>query len=222
MPNIIDIVLPAFIIIFIGYIIGKLTKIEMSPVVDISLYVAVPALVIISFLGEKIVLVEAAKIWASALMIMFGCLLVAWLVFKALRQKHSGLYVSIAIMNSVNIPFPVMYLAYGTEGLAAATLFYIPNLLMIYTMGIYIMAGKRWKDNIKEILKLPLVYAFVIGLLLNFLEVEVPELVVNTLDIAALMAIPLVLLVLGYNLSKVKITSLPTTLLADWFPPWCF
>jgi predicted permease len=215
MPNIIDIVLPAFFAIFVGYVVGKLTKIEISPVVDISLYVAVPALVFVSFLGEKIVLVEAAKIWASALMIMFGCLIVAWLVFKALKQKHSGLYVSIAIMNTVNIPFPVMYLAYGNEGLAAATLFYIPNLLMIYTMGVYIMAGKRWKDNVKEILKLPLIYAFIAGMLVNLLEVKVPALVFNTLELLALMAIPVVLLVLGYNLSKVKMTSLPTAVISS-------
>jgi predicted permease len=216
MPNIIDIVLPAFFAIFIGYIVGKLTKIEISPVVDISLYIAVPALVFVSFLGEKIVLVEAVKIWASALMIMFAGLIVAWLVFKALKQKHSGLYVSIAIMNTVNIPFPVMYLAYGNEGLAAATLFYIPNLLMIYTMGVYIMAGKRWKDNVKEIFKLPLIYAFIAGILINLLEVKVPALVFNTLELLALMAIPVVLLVLGYNLSKVKVTSIPTALISSF------
>jgi predicted permease len=216
MPNIIDIVLPTFIIIFIGYLIGKLTRIEISPVVNISLYVAVPALVIVSLLAKRIVIVDAVKVWAAAIIITFGCLITAWLVFKVLKQRHSGLYVSIAIMNTVNIPFPVIYLAYGAEGLAAATLFYIPNLLMVYTMGIYIMAGKRWKDNIKEVFKLPLLYAFAIGLLLNFLDVKVPDLIVNTLDLIALMAIPLVLLVLGYNLSKVKMTSLPTALLASF------
>jgi predicted permease len=141
---------------------------------------------------------------------------VALLVFKALRQKHSGLYVSIAIMNSVNIPFPVMYLAYGNEGLMAATLFYIPNLFLVYTMGIFIMAGKHWKQNIKEVFKVPVVYAFIVGLLINFLGVKVPGLIVNTLDLIAFMAVPLMLLVLGYNLSRVKVSSVPTTLLASF------
>jgi predicted permease len=216
MPNIIEIVLPTFIVIFIGYLLGKLTKIDVAPVVDISLYVAVPALVIVSLAGAKIVLFDAAKVWAAALIITFGCLLVAWLVFKILRQKHSGLYVSIAIMNTANIPFPVIYLAYGAEGLAAATLFFIPNLLLIYTLGIYVMAGRHWKDNIKEVFRLPLVYAFALGLTFNFLDIRLPELVFNALDFIAMMAIPLFLLVLGHNLSRVRMTSLPTTLLASF------
>lgn len=214
MPNIIDIVLPTFFAIFLGYLVGKFTRINMAPVVDITLYVGVPALVLVTLLNKEIILLDAAKMWASSLVIMFGCMAIAWLVFKLIKQKHSGLYVSISMMNTVNIPFPVIYLAYGVEGLVAATLFYIPNVILMYSLGVYIMAGKRWKDNVKEVLSQPVIYAAVIGLLLNFLNVRVPELVVDSLDFIALMAIPLVLIVLGHNLSRVKMASFPTTLLS--------
>ncbi len=214
MPNIIDIVLPTFFAIFLGYLVGKFTRINMAPVVDITLYIGVPALVLVTLLNKEIILLDAAKMWASSLVIMFGCMLIAWLVFKLIKQKHSGLYVSISMMNTVNIPFPVIYLAYGAEGLVGATLFYIPNVILMYSLGVYIMAGKRWKDNVKEVLSQPVIYAAVIGLLLNFLNVRVPELVVNSLDFVAMMAIPLVLIVLGHNLSGVKLASLPTTLLS--------
>ncbi|MCK4863059.1 MAG: AEC family transporter [Dehalococcoidales bacterium] len=214
MPNIIDIVLPTFFAIFLGYLVGKFTRINMAPVVDITLYIGVPALVLVTLLNKEIILLDAAKMWASSLVIMFGCMLIAWLVFKLIKQKHSGLYVSISMMNTVNIPFPVIYLAYGAEGLVGATLFYIPNVILMYSLGVYIMAGKRWKDNVKEVLSQPVIYAAVIGLLLNFLNVRVPELVVSSLDFVAMMAIPLVLIVLGHNLSGVKLASLPTTLLS--------
>jgi hypothetical protein len=145
---------------------------------------------------------------------MLGCLLIAWLVFKLIKQKHSGLYISISMMNTANIPFPVIYLAYGVEGMVGATLFYIPNVILMYTLGVYVMAGKRWKDNVKEVLQQPVVYAAVLGLLLNFLSVKVPQLIFSSVDFIAMMAIPLVLLVLGHNLSRVRIASFPTTLLA--------
>ncbi|MBN1176975.1 MAG: AEC family transporter [Dehalococcoidales bacterium] len=214
MPNIIDIVLPAFFVIFIGYLVGRFTKISMAPVVDITIYIAVPALVFVSLLNKEIILLDAAKMWASSLIIMFGCMGVAWVVFKLIRQRHSGLYMPISMMNTVNIPFPVIYLAYGAEGMVGATLFYIPNVIMMYTLGIYIMAGKHWKENVREVLRQPVVYAAIIGLLLNFLNVRVPDLVINSLDLLSLMAIPLVLIVLGYNLASVKIASFPTTLLS--------
>lgn len=216
MPNIIDIVLPTFIVIFIGYLIGRLTKIDMAAVVDIALYIGAPALVFISLLNKKIVLVDAAKVWAAAIIIMFGCGIIAWLVFKILKQRHSGLYVSISMMNTMNIPFPVVYLAYGVEGLIAATLFYIPNSLLMSSLGVYIMAGRRWRESIKEVFKLPIIYAAALGLILNLLDVNVPELVIGSLDLIAMMALPLVLLVLGYNLSKARMTSFPTTLLASF------
>jgi predicted permease len=119
-------------------------------------------------------------------------------------------------MNSVNIPFPIIYLAYGAEGLAAATLFYIPNIITIYTFGVYIMAGGHWRDNVKEVVKLPVVYAAILGLIFNFTNVSMPELAMNTLDFISLMAIPLVLIILGHNLSRAKMSSLPTTFLASF------
>ena len=212
--NIINIVLPAFFAIFIGYLVGKLSRINMAPVVDITLYIGVPALVFVSLLDKEIVLLDAARMWASSFTIQLGCLVIAWLVFKIIRQKHSGLYVPISMMNTVNIPFPIIYLAYGVEGLAAATLFYIPNVILMYSLGVYIMAGKHWKENVKEVLRQPVVYAAILGLLLNFSGVKVPALAISSLDFVSRMAIPLVLIVLGYNLSKTRMTSVPTTILA--------
>jgi len=216
MPHILNIVLPTFLVIFIGYVIGRLNRVNISPVADIALYVGAPALAFISLSSQRIVMLDAVRVWGASLTIMFGCGIIAWVVFKLLKRKHSGLYVSISIMNTMNIPFPVVYLAYGTEGLIAATLFYIPNSLLIYSLGIYIMAGGHWKENIKEVFKLPVIYVAVIGLALNFLDIQVPELIVESLDLIAMMALPLVLLVLGYNLSKAGMTSVPTTLLASF------
>lgn len=215
MLDVLNIILPTFIVILIGYIFGKVTKRNMSAVVDVILYVGLPALVFVSLIGQKIVLVDAAKVWTAAIMIMFGCGIVAWIAFKILRQKHSGLYLPISIMNTVNIPFPIIYLVYGSEGLFAATLFYIPAILLVYSLGVYIASGKHWRASIKEVFKIPPIYAALLGLLLNLTNVTVPELVIKPLSFIGIMVIPLVLLVLGSNLASVKITSLPTTLFAS-------
>jgi len=216
MPGIIDIVTPAFSAIFVGFLIGKLLKLNIAPIVDLTLYVGVPALVFVSLLQKDIVLLDATKIWSAALAVALGCAVVAIIVFKSLRQKHSGLYVAISLMNTVNIPFPIIYLAYGTEGLVSATLYYIPNIVLLYSFGVYFMSGKDWKGNVKEVLRQPVVYVTFLGLTFNFLKVPVPHLVMNSLDFISMMTIPLVLIVLGYNMSKVRATSFPTTLLASF------
>ena len=108
MPALIDVVLPAFFAIFIGYLVGKFMKINMAPVVDLTLYIGVPALVFTSLLGKEIIITDAARIWAAALTVMLGGGLVAFLVFRTLRQRHSGLYIPIMVMNTVNLPFPIL------------------------------------------------------------------------------------------------------------------
>jgi malate permease and related proteins len=216
MPDIINVIVPTFFAILVGYLVGKLSRIDMAPLVDITLYIGVPALTFVSLLGKKIVLLDAVKVWVSSLVIMLGCGLIAWLVFKIIRQKHSGLYVPVAIMNTINIPFPIIFLAYGAEGLVPATLFYIPNVILIYSLGVFIMAGKHWQHNVREMLKLPVLYAAVLGLLFNLLSIKVPALVYDSLDFISRMALPLVLIVLGHNISRARITSFPTTILAGF------
>jgi predicted permease len=216
MIEILNVILPTFIVILIGYLLGRIWKRNVGVIVDLVFYVGLPALVFTSMVDKKIVLVDAAKVWACSLIIILGCGLIAWAIFKLLRQTHSALYIPIAIMNTVNIPFPIISLAYGAEGLAAATLFYIPSTLLLFSLGVYIASGRRWKDSIKEVSRVPAIYAAVAGLLVNLLNIPLPALVMKPLSIISPMVIPLVLLVLGYNLSTVRITSLPTTLLASF------
>jgi malate permease and related proteins len=214
MADIIKIILPTFFAILLGYLAGKFSKINMAAVVDVTLYIGVPALVFVSLVSREIVLLDAARMWAASFTVQLGCLAAAWAAFKITRQKHSGLYVPISMMNTVNIPFPIFYLAYGSEGLAAATLFYIPNVILLYSLGIYLMAGGHWRTNLKEVFRQPVIYAAAAGLLLKFTHINVPVLAIDSLSFIGQMAIPLVLLVLGYNLSRTKMASFPTTLLA--------
>ena len=109
--------------------------------IDVAMYIATPCLVFDSMLSTPIVMGEAAELWASSLLIMGGTFVVAWLVFGPLQAKHSGLYLPIVFANPINIPLPIIYLAFGDEGVAKAVLFYIPNGLLVYSLGIYMAAG---------------------------------------------------------------------------------
>lgn len=216
LTDILNVVLPTFITILIGYGIGKLVKIDMTGVVEIIFYVGLPALAFVSILSQQIVFLDAVKVWAVAVAVTFGCAGAAWLIFKLIKQRHSGLYLPISLPNTVNIPFPIVSLAYGSAGLFAATLYYIPNVLMIYSAGVFVAAGKNWQHNLREMLKVPTVYAAILALLFNLFHVGVPSLVIRPLTFIGGMVTPAVVLTLGYSLSSVKINSLGTTVLASF------
>jgi predicted permease len=213
--EIVNVVLPTFLAILIGYALGKTVRIDMTGLIDVVFYIGLPCIAFVSILSQDIVLLDAVKVWASTLMVTSGCGVIGFLLFKLIKKKHSGLYLPMSWPNSVNIPFPIITLAYGPAGLFAATLYYIPNVILMYSIGVFIAAGKSWRENLKEMLKVPTVYAAILALLLNLGHLSVPSLVIKPLDFISGMVIPAVVLTLGYNLSKVKITSLPTTLLAS-------
>ena len=101
---------------------------------------------------------------------MAGTLVAALLLFGALRQKHSGLYLPIVFANFINIPLPIIYLAFGAEGAAQAILMYIPQGLIIYSLGVYVASGEKdMKQGLRVMLRTPLIYAAILGLVLNLL-----------------------------------------------------
>jgi predicted permease len=213
--DVLNVVLPTFITIVIGYVLGKLVKIDMGGVVDLIFYVGLPALAFTSVLSHQIILIEAAQIFAADVIVTFGCGLMAWLIFRIKRERHAGLYLPVMFPNTVNIPFPIISLAYGDSGLFAATLYYIPNLILIYSLGIFIAAGKGWRENLLNMLKVPTMYTAIIALLLNLNRIGVPILIIRPLDFIGSMVTPAVVLTLGYSLSRIKVTAFFTTGIAS-------
>jgi predicted permease len=210
--EILNVILPTFITILIGFVIGKIVRIDLAGVIDIVFYVGLPALAFVSILNQQIILLDAVKVWASALIVSLGCGAAGWILFRAFKTRHSGLYLPISLPNTVNIPFPIISLAYGPAGLFAATLYYIPNVILLYSAGVFIAAGQGWRQNLKTMLKVPTLYTAFAALFLNLFNIGVPSLIMKPLDFIGSMVTPAVVLTLGYSLSKIKITSLPITL----------
>ena len=96
---------------------------------------------------------------------MGGNFVVAWVVFGAMRKRGTGVYLPIIFANTVNMPFPIIFLAFGEAGVANAVLYYIPNALLIYSLGIYMASGqKELRQGLKAVLRTPLVYAAILAL----------------------------------------------------------
>jgi predicted permease len=216
MQQIALIIAPTFFAIALGYLFGRVSHSGYAALVDVAMYIAVPCLVFSSLYSSTIVIGEAAKLWASCLLILAGTLLMAWLFFRLTRKKHSGLYLPIVLANLINIPLPILYLAFGDEGVALAVLFYIPQGLLIYSLGVYVGSGQTGlRQGLGVMLRTPLLYAAVIGLALNLAGVPLPTVVTSSLKFMGQAAVPLMLLVLGVNVGRIRITDLSLTLAAS-------
>jgi len=211
--KVLTVVAPVFAIIGLGYIFARFRTISLKPVVDILLYLTIPALVITSLTDTKIIPNELLLLTIAACGVVFGTGLLTFIYLKATgKQDGRGMYLTTMFMNCANIPFPIALLAFGQEGLSLTVLYYIAISILVYSLGIYIAKGK---GGLTEIFKLPLIYATVLGLGVNFSGIELPGVFMTTMKMLGAATIPLMQISLGYQLRNTKITHLKDSVVAS-------
>jgi len=207
-------VILVFLIILIGYIIGKYKKINTQPMVDLIIYISGPALIFSSVAKSDINLTDFFTIAFSAIGIILSLAFLAYLILKLTKQKHVGLYLPLTIGNTGYLGYPVALFAFGIAGLSRAVVFDMMNSLFLFSFGIYMI---HHKNEIREMFRIPLIYSVVFGLLFNLLKISVPQVILKPIEMIGLITIPLALLILGYKLTEIKITSAKTAFLSSLF-----
>lgn len=203
--NVLSVVFPVFSIIGIGYAFARFKKISLEPVIEVLLYLTIPALVISSLLKKEIVATDLFAVAGSALVVVLGTGFLSYLYLTIIKKQNlRGFYLPAMFMNSGNMAFPLALLAFGPEGLAVAVLYYIAIGLLVYSLGIYIAKGK---DGFAEIFKLPLIYAAVAGVALNLSGYSLPGPLLTTFDMLGAATIPLMQLGLGYRLFSARLSQ---------------
>ncbi|NLV71096.1 MAG: AEC family transporter [Actinobacteria bacterium] len=217
MEQIINVLGPTFFAIVLGYLFGRATRgAGAAALIDVALFIATPCLVFYSMQASTIVISEALYLWASTVLVMTGSFVLAWLAFGTRKKGGPGLYLPIVFSNTINIPLPIIYLAFGDVGVANLVLYGIPNLLLVYSLGVYVASGhKAVGQGVKTVLKTPLVYAAVIGLVVSLTGTRLPAAVVNSVEFVGRAAVPLMLLVLGMNMGRFRFSQIPLTLIAS-------
>ena len=213
--QIINIFGPTVFVVALGYLLGRVSKASVETLIDVAMFIATPCLVFSSMISSTIVLGEATKLWASYFMVLAGTFVVAWLVLGLMRHRGRALYLPILFANTINLPLPIIYLAFGDKGVATAILLYMPNAFVIYSLGIYLASGqKELRQGLKAVLRTPLIYAAVLGIVLNVTDVPLPLGVTNAVNLMGQAAVPLMLLVLGMNMGRFRISQIRLTLVA--------
>ena len=200
-----SIVFPVFSIIGVGYLFAARRKFSLEPLVDTLLYLTIPALVVSSLIEKKIDLAEFGVVSCAAVTVVLSTGILAFFFLTITgRRSLKGFYLPTMFMNSGNMAFPLSLLAFGAEGLTVAVVYYVAISVLVYTLGIYLAAGKGgWS----EIRRLPLLYAAAVGVGINISGVAVPAPLIATVDLLGSATIPLMLVSLGYRLYSIHLQS---------------
>ena len=207
-------VIPVFLIILVGYIIGKYKKIDIQVIVDLIVYISGPCLIFSSVSRGDINLSDFLTMALGGIGVILTLALLVFLFLKIFRSDKIGLYLPLTIGNTGYIGYPVALFAFGLAGLSRAVVYDMMGSLFLYSFGIYIV---HHKNEFKEIFKVPLIYAVVVGLLFNIFKVNTPEMLFKPIEMIGMITIPLALMVLGYKLTNVQISSFKIALFASLF-----
>ncbi len=208
-------VMPVFLVIGTGFLYGKIRILETKSISELLLAVIMPCFAFISIkkisLASPNLLVSAMGPIVVALGMLFSVFL--YLRFTN-RGKLRGLYLPTMFSNAGNIALPIALLTYGNEGVASALIYMVVLGLLIYSLGIFIVSRKI---GVSQLFKQYVLYAMVLGFIMNVFRVPVPNQIQITLEMLGSLAIPLLLFTLGYNLNRFHINSLKLAVAGSLF-----
>ena len=208
--DLIMIILPVFIIFFIGYMGQKLIGFDIKSISTAALYLMSPFLAFRTFYSNELTM-DYFYIILFSLLLTVVLLLIVWLTsiaMKATRPERSALILGGVFMNSGNYGAPVVLFAFGAVGFDYAVIMMVFQSLLMNTIGIFFasLGGEEkatWRQSFQRVIRMPLIYAAILGIGLQLFDVKVPNTLMEGISLVADASIPTVMLVLGMQLAVI-------------------
>lgn len=210
---ILDVIAPIFLVIGIAYIIGRTLKPDPRSISPFLIYLFTPALVFRSLYQTELTGGEigglTGVVFGVAFLMMAAGIGVARLL-KYDTRTESAMVLTLIMVNAANYGITLNGFAFGAEGEQVATVYYVMNAMMSNVFGVFFASrgSVSLKDAMLNVVRVPIIYAAILGLSLNVLNVDLPIIIERAfIDIAADAAIPLMLALLGLQLSRVRLSG---------------
>ncbi|GAB4280796.1 MAG: AEC family transporter [Oscillatoriaceae cyanobacterium] len=205
MIAILSAVFPVGSIVLIGFIAAKTLELHLPTLSRLALYVLFPAMVADSLYRTTLSAQSAAAIVLGCTLTYFAIGLVAWWWGRKLGLAvplQKSLVTTSVLPNAGNMGLPVNLFALGAPGLDRAVVYMIcHSILSVITVPAFLNGG-GWRRGLAFTLRLPLIWAVLLGLGLRFSQIELPLKLDRGLQLLGEGTIPLALLVLGVQIAS--------------------
>lgn len=216
-------VLSIVIMICVGYILtekkwfdDRISKLFSDLVCNIAL----PCLMISDLVGnfdrEKLSDLSSGLVVPFASMAI--CYIIGILVSKLVNveRRRSGTFKSMFfVSNSIFIGLPINMALFGESSVPYVLLYYIANTTFFWTLGAYGISKDGYdndskvlsKETITRLLSAPLV-GFIIGIILIFLNIQLPKFILDTCKYLGNLTTPLSMLFIGIIIYSVDLKKI--------------
>ena len=203
--KLIDVILPVFFVIGIGYYLGKKDpNFNTDFITTLAGNVGTPAMIFYTITSTGVTLETFIEYFTYALIIIGGFAAVGLIVLSLMKKDYVSELPPLILPNTGNMGIPICLFAYGTEGLGIASAIASVIILLHFTLGV-LLAKKSFSLKIL-ITNMP-IYGIIAAVIVLYYDWEVPGFVVNTTFLLTYATIFLVLMSLGIALTKLKVVS---------------
>ena len=179
---------------------------------NLLLYLVVPAMIVHSYMmefSEEILHNLLAAFGMSILAILIGTAITLLLTARRKDRRMPIFRFACVFSNAAYMGFPLISALFGSEGLLYASAYVTVFNILLWTMGYGMVSGSsNPKEVARSLLHTPVLYAMVVGLAIYLLQIPVPNLIAQPIDLLSGMNTPLSMLITGMLIAAGDLKSI--------------
>ncbi|AZP03484.1 AEC family transporter [Jeotgalibaca ciconiae] len=205
------------LILVVGYIVAKTGVLEKHANLNFATlinYVTVPALIISSTsgaakVGSKFDSIFVLIMAVFSYVLFIGLALITPKIFKVQPDEEGIIQFLTVFANNGFMGFPVVQAIFGTGALFYASIYNIPNNLLLYSIGIYMITkGKRLNTiSWRVILTNPATIASVLALFFFFFDIQLPSILTQATESLGNITSPLAMFLIGSSMADIDLLA---------------
>jgi predicted permease len=128
------------------------------------------------------------------------------------KKKRAIFLISSLVGNTANLGIPLGIAIFGEESVPYTTMINLANVFFVNTIGVYVYSSGSFspKESLMNVIKMPILWSAIAALIINFLNIQIPESIAQNLKLGAYASIVIQLLLFGIYLSQVRVEHI------DW------
>lgn len=201
-----NVLAPVFLLVLLGYLAGPRLALESRTLSRFAYFVLTPAFIFNILSNAEIEAGLATRMTLFIITVYIGSSLIAFGTARLLRRSApmTVAYIMIAVFGNVgNFGLPIIQFAEGPEALAAATVYFLGDLVLAFIVCITAANFSRGirPEMLTAVFTTPAILALPPALFVNWVQVEMPPVVTRPIELLAGALIPTMLVVLGAQLA---------------------
>ncbi len=209
--EIFEIIAPIFVVAALGFLFEKRgPSFDSTTLSRLALWIGTPCLVFSSLTNTALPDEALARMIGItfAVAVLGGAL--ACLVLVLFRLPQRTFLSPLALPNAGNAGLPVVFFTFSDAGLAIGAAFFFVIALVQYTVVPMVVSGEL---GLRKLLKEPLIWTVLAVIGFRVVDVTPPKIIADTTALLGGMMIPVMLILLGGALARLRVKDIATSIL---------